>query len=220
MSRKILCVLGIMFFLVPVFAQESGDESDLLVEDQGTSVSAQESGDESDLLVEDQGASVSAQESDTDPYLSIEDQEAILDKAADAIIEATVIAEHKEDSPPAPTDAKRPYLVRIEVYSRMRTSYIAVGDLSLEPGFFSWMHDGRKQNGYAVYMYPVTTNASKIKRSAGVVLLYGKSFRSAEEALAEIQTRGTRFNRLIRYRPVINEMRERLSKAPYQGGSK
>lgn len=180
MLKKNLCVLGIMFFLFPVFAQES----------------------------------------DNEPYLSIDDQEAILDKAADAIIDATVIAEHKEDSPPEPSESERPYLVRIEVYSRIKTSYIAVGDLSIEPGFFCWMHDGRRQNGYAVYMYPVTANVSKIKRPAGVVLLYGKSFRSAEEAIEEIQTRGTMFNRLIRYRPVINEMRDRLNKAPYQGDSK
>jgi hypothetical protein len=163
---------------------------------------------------------VFAQESDNEPYLSIDDQEAILDKAADAIIDATVIAEHKEDSPPEPPETERPYLVRIEVYSRIKTSYIAVGDLSLEPGFFCWMHDGRRQNGYAVYMYPITANTSKIKRPAGVFLLYGKSFRSAEDAIEEIQTRGTMFNRLIRYRPVINEMRDRLNKAPYQGDSK
>jgi hypothetical protein len=180
MLKKILCVLGIVFFLFPVFAQESDDE----------------------------------------PYLSIDDQEAILDKAADVIIDATVVAEHKEDSPPMPSDIEQLYLVRIEVYSRIKTSYIAVGNLSLEPGFFSWMHDGRKQNGYAVYMYPVTANVSKIKRPTGVAMLYGKSFRSAEEAIAEIQTRGTMFTRLIRYQPVINEMRERLNKAPYQGGSK
>jgi hypothetical protein len=151
-----------------------------------------------------------------EPYLSIEDQEAILDKAADAIFEAEITAERKEDSPSGP----EPYLVRIEVYSRLRASYIAVGDLSLEPGFFFWMHDGSKQNGYAVYMYPVTDNVSKIKQSSGVAMLYGKSFRSAEEAIAEIQTRGTMFNQLIRYQPVINEMRDRLNKAPYQGGSK
>jgi len=180
MMKKILCVLGITFFLFPVFAQESDDE----------------------------------------PYLSLDDQEAILDKAADEIIETTVTAEHKEDSPPNTSDTKQPYLVRIEIYSRMKKSYIAVGDLSLEQGFFSWTHDGRKQNGYAVYMYPVTDNVSKIKSAPGVTLLYGKSFRSAEEAIAEIQTRGTRFNRLIRYQPVVKEMRERLNRAPYQGGSR
>ena len=179
MLKKIFCVLGIMFFLFPVFAQESDDE----------------------------------------PYLSIDDQEAILDKAADVIIGITVTAEHKGDSPPEPAEIEQPYVVRIEIYSRIKTSYIAVGDLSLEQGFFSWMHDGRKQNGYAVYMYPVTDNASKIKQSAGVTLLYGKSFRSVEDAIAEIQTRGTMFNRLIRYQPVVEEMRERLNKAPYQGGS-
>jgi hypothetical protein len=161
-----------------------------------------------------------SQESDDGPYLSFDDQEAFLDKAADVIIDRTVIAEHKEDSPQEPLATEQPYLVRIEVYSRIRTAYIPVGDLSLEPGFFSWMHDERRRNGYAVYMYPVTANASKINRVAGTAMLYGKSFRSAEEAIAEIQTRGTAFNRLIRYRPVINGMRERLNKEPYQGGSK
>jgi hypothetical protein len=178
--KKIFCVLGIVFFLFPVFAQEADDE----------------------------------------PYLSIEDQEALLDKEADAIMETTVTAEHKEDSAPKKPDAGRPYLVRIEIYSRLKTSYIAVGNLSLEQGFLFWAHDGRKQNGYAVYMYPVLGNASRIKAVPGVTLLYGKSFRSAEEAIAEIQTRGTRFNRLIRYRPVVNEMRDRLNKEPYQGGSR
>jgi hypothetical protein len=110
--------------------------------------------------------------------------------------------------------------VRIEIYSRIKASYIAVGDLSLVQGFFSWTHDGRKENGYAVYMYPVTNNVSKIKAAAGVTLLYGKSFRSAEEAITEIQTRGTRFYRLIRYQPVVKEMQERLNKVPYQGGSR
>ncbi|MDR2717053.1 MAG: hypothetical protein LBB89_03180 [Treponema sp.] len=180
MLKKFFCVLGIMFFLFPVFAQESDDE----------------------------------------PYLSIEDQEAILDKAADAIMETTVTVEHKEDSRPKPSDIEKPYLVRIEIYSRIKTSYIAVGDLSLEQGFFSWTHDGRKQNGYAVYMYPVTDNVSKITAAVDVTLLYGKSFHSAEEAIAEIQTKGTMFNRLIRYQPVVKEMRERLNKAPYQGGSR
>jgi hypothetical protein len=180
MLKKILCVLGIMFFLFPAFSQESDDE----------------------------------------PYLSIDDQEAFLDRAADAIIDMTVIAEHKEDSPHESPETEQQYLVRIEVYSRIKTSYIPVGNLSLEPGFFSWMHDGRRRNGYAVYMYPVTVNASRIKRTAGVAMLYGKSFRSVEDAIAEIQTRGTAFNRLIRYKPVVNEMRERLNKEPYQGGSK
>jgi len=180
MKIKAFCVLGLMIFLFPVFAQESDDE----------------------------------------PYLSIEDQEALLDKAADEIMETTVTAEHKNDSLPQQPNTERPYIVRIEVYSRLKTSYIAVGDLSLEQGFLSWAHDGRKQNGYAVFMYPVNGNVSRIKPAAGVTLLYGKSFHSAEEAIAEIQTRGTRFNRLIRYKPVVNEMRERLNRAPYQGGSK
>jgi hypothetical protein len=174
MLKKAFFVLGIIFFLFPVYAQESDDE----------------------------------------PYLSIEDQEAILDKAADVIIDATVTAEHKQDSQPAGQ-----YLVRIEVYSRMKTSYIPVGDLSLESGFFSWSHDGRKLNGYAVYMYPVNSNISRIRKPAGVNLLYGKSFRSAEEAIAEIQKRGSAFNRLIRYRPVVDQMVKILNKEPYQGGS-
>jgi len=182
MLKKVFLVLGIMFFLFPVFAQESDDE----------------------------------------PYLSIEDQEAILDKAADAIIDVTVTVEHKQDSQPAPVqkDSKLPYLVRIEIYSRMKTSYIPVGDLCLEPGFFSWAHDGQKQNGYAVFMYPVKENKSRIIKVPNVTLLYGKSFHSAEEAIAEIQTRGSAFNLLIRYRPVVNQMVERLKKEPYQGGSK
>jgi len=178
MLNKIFFVLGIIFFLFPVFAQEYDDD---------------------------------------EPYLSIEDQEALLDNAADAIIEATVTAEHKQDSQPA---SETPYLVRIEIYSRMKTSYISVGDLSLEPGFFSWAHDGRKQNGYAVYMYPVKGNASKIAKASGITLLYGKSFRSAEEAIREIRTKGSAFNRLIKYRPVVEQMVKRLEKEPYQGGSK
>jgi len=165
---------------------------------------------------------VFSQESDDEPYLSIEDQEAILDKAADAIIETTITEDHKQDSQPASEqkDVELPYLVRIEIYSRMKTSYIPVGDLSLESGFFSWSHDGRKQNGYAVYMYPVKKNISRITAGSGVTMLYGKSFRSAEEAIAEIQKSGSAFNRLIRYRPVIEQMTERLRKAPYQGGSR
>jgi len=155
--------------------------------------------------------------SDDEPYLTLEDQEAILDRAADAIIDATVTAEHKQDSQPA---SRLPYLVRIEVYSRMKTSYIPVGDLSLEPGFFSWTHDGRKQNGYAVYMYPVNKNAGRIPAARGVTLLYGKSFHSAEEAIREIQTKGSAFNRLIKYRPVVNKMVKQLESEPYQGGSR
>jgi hypothetical protein len=51
---------------------------------------------------------VFAQESDDEPYLSIDDQEAILDKAADEIINATVIEEHQEDSPPGASETVRP----------------------------------------------------------------------------------------------------------------
>lgn len=182
MLKKIFFVLGLVFFLFPVFAQEYDDDED-----------------------------------DEEPYLSIEDQEATLDNAADAIIEATVTAEHKQDSQPASEPA---YLVRIEIYSRMKTSYISVGNLSLEPGFFSWTHDGRKQNGYAVYMYPVNRNASKIPKTSGITLLYGKTFRSAEEAIREIRTKGSAFNRLIRYRLVVEQMVKRLEKEPYQGGSR
>jgi len=164
---------------------------------------------------------VFAQESDDEPYLSIDDQEAILDKTADAIIDATVTVEHKQDSQPvSKKDIELPYLVRIEVYSRMKTAYIPVGDLCLEPGFFSWTHDGRKQNGYAVYMYPVKENKSRVIAASGVTLLYGKSFHSIEEAILEIQTKGSAFNRLIRYRPVVEQMVERLKKEPYQGGSR
>jgi hypothetical protein len=158
-----------------------------------------------------------AQEYDDETYLSIEDQEAILDSAADTIIDATVTAEHKQDSQPAPGQQ---YLVRIEVYSRNKTSYIRVGDLSLEPGFLSWAHDGRRQNGYAVYMYPVKRNAGRIPAVRGVTMLYGKSFRSAEEAIREIRTRGSAFNRLIRYQPVVNQMVKLLESEPYQGGSR
>jgi hypothetical protein len=170
---------------------------------------------------------VFAQESDDEPYLSLEDQEAILDKAADAIIDTTVIVEHKKDSQSVSEqyasekgDIESPYLVRIEVYSRMKTSYIPVGDLCLEQGFFSWTHDGRTQNGYAVYMYPVKENAGRIAASPGVTLLYGVSFRGVAEAAAEIQTEGSAFNKLISYRPVVNQMVERLKKEPYQGASK
>jgi len=176
MLKRAFFALGIMLFLLPVFAQESDDE----------------------------------------PYLSIEDQEAILDKAADAIINATINAEHNQDSQPVSDQ----YLVRIEIYSRMKTSYIPVGDLSLESGFFSWSHDGQKQNGYAVFMYPDNGNVSRIVRTSGVTLLYGKSFRSAEEAIAEIQTKGSAFNRLISYRPVVEQMVKLLKKEPYQGISR
>jgi len=178
MLKRAFFVLGIMFFLFPVFAQEYDDD---------------------------------------EVYLSIEDQEAILDNAADKIIEATVTAEHKQDSQPAPGQQ---YLVRIEVYSRNKASYIRVGDLSLEPGFLFWAHDGRRQNGYAVYMYPVKRNSGRIARTPGVTMLYGKSFRSAEEAIREIQTRGSAFNRLIRYKPVVNQMVKLLQSEPYQGGSR
>jgi len=184
MLKRAFFVLGIMFFLFPVFAQAADDDPFL---------------------------------SDDETYLSIEDQEAILDNAADAIIEAEVTAEHKQDSQ---SGSGQPYLVRIEVYSRMKTSYIRVGDLSLEPGFFFWAHDGRRQNGYAVYMYPVKKNASRIPADRGITMLYGKSFRSAEEAIREIQTKGSAFNRLIRYRPVVEQMVKRLGQEPYQGGSR
>jgi hypothetical protein len=178
MFKKAFFVIGIMFFLFPVFAQDANDD---------------------------------------EPYLSTEDQEAILDKAADAIIDATVTVEHKQDSQSVPEqkDIYLPYLVRIEIFSRMKTSYIPVGDLCLESGFFSWAHDGREQNGYAVYMYPVKENVSRINAVSGVTLIYGKSFRSAEEAIAEIQTEDSAFNRLIRYRPVVEQMAERLKKEPY-----
>jgi hypothetical protein len=128
--------------------------------------------------------------------------------------------EHKQDSQAVSVqvDIELPYLVRIEIYSRMKTSYIPVGDLCLESGFFSWSHDGRRQNGYAVYMYPVTENVSRVTAASGVTLLYGKSFRNAEEAIAEIHTEGSAFNRLIRYRPVVDKMVERLKKEPYQEG--
>jgi hypothetical protein len=102
----------------------------------------------------------------------------------------------------------------------MKTAYIPVGNLSLESGFFSWSHDGRKQNGYAVYMYPVKKNATRITNKPGVKRLYGKSFGSAEEAIAEIQTRGSAFNRLIRYRPVVEQMVRLLENEPYQGDSR
>ena len=182
MLKKVFFVLGIMFLLLPVYAQESDDE----------------------------------------PYLTIEDQEAILDKAADAIIDADVTVEHRQDSQPASgqNDIELPYLVRIEIYSRMQTSYIPIGDLSLESGFFSWMHDGHEQNGYAVFMYPVNENAGRIIAASRVTLIYGKSFRSAEEAIVEIQREGSEFNRLVRYRPVVDQMVERLKKEPYQGGSR
>jgi len=182
MLKRAFFVLGIMFLLLPVYAQEADDE----------------------------------------PYLTFEDQAAILDKAADAIIDAEVTVEHRQDSQPASgqNEIELPYLVRIEIYSRMQTSYIPVGDLCLEPGFFSWMHDGRDQNGYAVYMYPVNENASRIIAASRVTLVYGKSFRSAEEAIAEIQREGSEFNRLISYRPVVDQMVERLKKEPYQGGSR
>jgi len=184
MLKRAFFVLGIMFFLFPVFAQESSDDVSFI--------------------------------SDDDPYLSIEDQEALLDKEADEIIDATVIVEYYQNIEPL-ADL---YLVRIEVYSRMKTAYIPVGNLSLETGFFSWNHDGRKQNGYAVFMYPVKKNASRITRKPGVKLLYGKSFGSAEEAIAEIQTRGSKFNRLIRYRPVVDQMVKLLENEPYQGDSR
>jgi len=146
-----------------------------------------------------------AQEGDDEPYLSIADQEAILDKAADSIIEALVTAEYKQDS-----QSTSKYIVRIEVYSRMKTSHISVRDLSLESNFFSWMHDGRKQNGYGVFMYSATSNTSRIPKVPGVKTLYGKSFYSVEEAIMEIQTNGSDFNKLIRYKPVVNQMIERL----------
>ena len=148
---------------------------------------------------------VFALDDDDEPYLSIADQEAILDKAANSIINAVAISEHKQDS-----QSTSPYLVRIEVYSRMKTSYIPVGNLSLESNFFFWVHDGRKQNGYGVFMYSATTNTSRIHKVPGVKTLYGKSFHSVEEAIVEIQTNGSDFNKLIRYKPVVNQMIERL----------
>jgi len=163
--KKAFFVLGIIVFLIPIFAQEGDDE----------------------------------------PYLSIADQEAILDKAADSIIDAVVTEEHKQDS-----QATSQYVVRIEVYSRMITSYIPVGNLSLESNFFSWAHDGLKQNGYGVFMYSDTNNTSRIPKVPGVKILYGKSFHSVEEAIMEIQTNGSDFNKLIRYKPVVNQMIERL----------
>jgi len=151
-------------------------------------------------------------------YLSIEDQDALFDKAADAIMDAAALTRHQSDAP-----AEKPYVVRIEIYSRIKdrkiTEYISVGDLSLVPGFLSWTHDGRKDNGYAVYMYPVTEDAGKITPPEGVVMLYGKSFHSGEEAAAEIQNRGSGFSRFIRYKPLVERMAARLRNAPYQGGA-
>jgi len=70
MKIKVFCILGLVIFLFPVFAQESDDE----------------------------------------PYLSIEDQEALLDKAADEIMETTATAEHKNDSLPKQPNTERPYI--------------------------------------------------------------------------------------------------------------
>jgi hypothetical protein len=218
MLKRACFVLGIMFFLFPAFSQEADDESYLSDDESYLSDDELYLSDDESYLSDD-GLYLSDDEpylSDDEPYLSIEDQEAILDKTADAIIDATVNAEHKQDSQPVSDQ----YLVRIEIYSRMKTSYIPVGDLSLESGFFSWSHDGHRQNGYAVYMYPVNKNASRITRISGITLLYGKSFRSAEEAIAEIQKRGSAFNRLIRYRPVVDQMVKLLKKEPYQGVSR
>ena len=47
-------------------------------------------------------------------------------------------------------------------------------------------------------------------------MLYGKSFHSAEEAIAEIQTKGSAFNKLIRYRPVVNQMLETFRAKVYR----
>jgi hypothetical protein len=69
-------------------------------------------------------------------------------------------------------------------------------------------------------MYPVKENISRVIAVSGIALIYGRSFRSAEEAIAEIQTKGSVFNRLVSYGPVVEQMANRLKKEPYQGGSR
>lgn len=156
---------------------------------------------------------------DDEPYLSIEDQEAILDAKADKIMDAAVTAEHYADTG-AGADAgegdEETYILRLEVFARPKTAYIPLGDLVLEDGFFSWMHDGHRPNGYAVFMYPTEENNSSIKVPNGTKRLYAKSFHTVEEAEEEIEGANTEFRRLIVYKPVIDALLEKLQSPAYQ----
>lgn len=166
-------------------------------------------------------------ESDDEPYLSDADEDAILDSRADKIIEGEIAQERKADASPDEegdeeegeneTDEEEKYIVRVEVYARPSTPYIPLGDVSLEEGFFCWYHDGKHQNGYAVFMYPADSDESAIKTTGkGAYCVYAKSFETVEAASQEIQGPDTEFSKRITYKPVIDAMLDMLQKPPYQ----
>lgn len=163
---------------------------------------------------------------DDEPYLSETDQDALLDTNAEKVIESEIATERKADAMAAGAGANGEataqedngeYIVRVEVYARPGTPYIPVGELPLQDGFFSWFHDGKRQNGYAVFMYPATNDKSAIELvDKGAVCIYGKSFGSVEEASQEIQGPDTKFHGYITYKPVVDMMLSMLQKPPYQ----
>lgn len=158
---------------------------------------------------------VSDAEADDAPYLSDADQDALLDKGADKVMESEVTQEHKKDTKSEASGKK--YIVRVEVYARPETPYIPAGDLPLEEGFFSWFHDGEKQNGYAVFMYPAKSDESAIKLADdGARCIYAKSFETVEEASQEVQGPDTKFSYLITCKRVVALMLEMLQRPPYQ----
>lgn len=176
---------------------------------------------------------------DDEPYLSDADEDAILDTNADDVMEdeieqereadiaeseeAQEEAESEEASSGEETDEAEEseegegYIVRVEIYARPSTPYIPVGELSLKDGFFYWCHDGKKQNGYAVFMYPTDEDESQITVTGkGAYCIYAKSFDSVEAASQEIQGPDTDFSGYITYKPVVDQMLEKLQKSPYQ----
>jgi hypothetical protein len=100
------------------------------------------------------------------------------------------------------------YKVRIEVYERMKKSYISVGNLSLRDGYFQWAHDG---NGYEIVMYPVLSETEKFDRiKSANKRLYARSFWTIDEAIYEVSTKNSEFWRLIRRKEVIDVLVKRL----------
>lgn len=217
--KKLFLLLAAMAMVVPVLAQDEAN-NEAVTTPTASSEAVSTSGSETSEAKEAQAslpAEVSeAEDEKGEAYLTIEDQKAILDKKADELMNAAVTAEHAADA--ESTAGGSTYVVRIEVFARDKTSYIPFGDISLRDGFFVWMHDGYKQNGYAVFMYPAKTDESELEVPDGAYLLYGKSFHTADDAVAEVDGKKTRFRHLISYKPVVEQMANILKSAAYQGG--
>lgn len=214
-SKLLACsaALAMLFCSSVAFAQE--DEGDDAASEALSLDEAREemlSGDEADIENSEEGE-------DDEPYLSDADQDALLDEKTEAAMEKAIAQDREADSsaPSKESEKGASYIVRVEVYARPSTPYIPVGDLSLAEGYFSWCHDGKKQNGYAVFMYPASKDESAITlKGGGARLIYGKTFDSVEAASQEIQGPDTQFHNLITYAPVVNLMLEKLQQPPYQ----